>query len=104
MGMLIHGMNDAIIFPLLYAYVLYPTLPGRPWLRGTLWGLALWLLSQLVAGPMLGTGFFASATAQPVMMVVGSFIGHFVYGAILGGMAGSGTAPIARAQRERRAA
>lgn len=102
MGLLLHGVNGAIVFPLLFAYMLYGLLPGRPVVKGTLWGLTLWLLSQAVVAPMLGIGFFATATPSPALMVLGSFIGHCVYGAILGGTAARRPARIPRAERRRR--
>ena len=33
-GMIAHFINGMIIFPLIYAYALYPALPGAPWLKG----------------------------------------------------------------------
>ncbi len=88
MGMVMHFINGAVIFPLIYAYLLYGFLPGAPWLKGTLLGLALWLLSQTVVTPMMGGGFF-SANAGGPMAVMASLIGHAIYGALLGEVAGS---------------
>ena len=60
-GMMLHFINGSIIFPAIYAYVLYDRLPGSPVARGTLWGIALWLLAQVVVMPMMGGGLFSSA-------------------------------------------
>jgi len=89
MGLLMHFANGSIVFPLIYAYGLYRLLPGEPWLRGTIWGLILWLLAQVVVMPMMGAGVF-SAHAGGLMAVMASLIGHVVYGALLGGIAGRG--------------
>ncbi len=67
---------------LIYAYLLFPILAGRPWLRGTEWGLILWFLAQVVVMPMMGMGFFSANAPQPFMSITGSQIGHIVYGAI----------------------
>lgn len=49
MGMLMHVLNGAVIFPLIYAYLLYQRLSGEAWVRGTVWGLVLWFVSQALA-------------------------------------------------------
>jgi uncharacterized membrane protein YagU involved in acid resistance len=87
MGMLAHFINGTVIFPLIYVFALYNFLPGSPWLKGTLWGLILWLLSQAVVMPMMGAGLFSSQ-AGGIMAVMGSLFGHIIYGASLGGVAG----------------
>ncbi len=97
MGMLMHFLNGTVIFPLIYAYLLYRALPGAPWLKGTTWGLILWFLSQAIVTPMMGGGFF-SANAGGMMAVMASLIGHVIYGAILGGIAGGGATVSASAR------
>ena len=87
-GMIFHFVNGSIIFPLIYAYLLYPYLPGAPWVRGLVWGLILWFLAQAAVMPMMGMGFFSANAPQPVMAVIGSLIGHVIYGSILGWLAG----------------
>ena len=93
LGMLTHLLDGGIIFPLIFAYVLYRALPGEPWLKGTVWGLMLWFLSQAVVTPMMGGGMF-SANAGGVMAVMASLVAHVVYGALLGGIAGLGGASV----------
>ena len=97
MGMIAHVINGAIIFPLIYAYALYPVLPGEPWLKGTVWGLILWFLSQAMVMPIMGLGFFSSKAPAAMMGVIGSLIGHVAYGAILGAIVGTGAGPRSRA-------
>ena len=88
MGMLMHLLNGIVIFPLIYAYLAYRLLPGDPWVKGTIFGLILWFLSQAVVTPMMGGGMF-SAKAGGLMAVMASLIGHIIYGALLGVLAGA---------------
>ena len=60
-GMMMHFVNGSVIFPAIYVYALYAYLPGNPALRGTIWGVALWLVAQTVVMPMMGAGLFSSA-------------------------------------------
>ncbi len=87
MGMMMHLFDGIIIFPLIYAFLLFRILPGSPWLRGVIWGLILWLLSQGMVMPMMGMGVFSANAPNAMMSVVGSLMGHIIYGAILGGIA-----------------
>jgi vacuolar-type H+-ATPase subunit I/STV1 len=53
-----------------------------------LWGVILWFLAQVMVMPMMGMGVFSSRTPEPAMAVLGSLMGHLIYGAILGALAG----------------
>ena len=86
-GMLMHLINGTIIFPLIYALALYKQLPGSPALRGTTWGVILWLLAQVVVMPMMGGGLFSAAMGG-MMAAAGSLVGHALYGVLLGAIAG----------------
>ncbi len=90
LGMFVHFINGTIIFPLILAFILWNLLPGGPTLKGTVWGLILWFLSQAIVMPMMGGGFFSSQ-AGGMMAVGGSLIGHIVYGALLGVITGKPT-------------
>ena len=98
-GMINHFITGTIIFPLIYAYLLYPFLAGGNWLRGTEWGLILFVLAQAIVMPMMGMGFFSANSPQPMMSVVGSLIGHVIYGAILGAIAGEQATHVGHAER-----
>jgi len=87
-GMFIHFLNGAVIFPLVYAYLLYQLLPGAPWQRGLLWGVILWLGVELVMVPMLGGGLFSSQMGG-AKVVMAALMGHLVYGAIFGAITGN---------------
>jgi hypothetical protein len=82
-GMMMHFVNGSVIFPAIYAYVLYAHLPGPPAVRGTTWGVVLWLLAQTIVMPMMGAGLFSSAMGG-AMAAMGSLIGHVLYGSLLG--------------------
>jgi hypothetical protein len=69
-GMMMHFVNGSIIFPAIYAYLLYERLPGSPALRGAIWGTILWFLAQTVVTPMMGGGLFSSQMGG-VMAVMG---------------------------------
>jgi uncharacterized membrane protein YagU involved in acid resistance len=87
-GMVLHFVNGSIIFPAIYTFVLYGLLPGSPTVKGTLWGVALWLMAQSIVMPMMGGGMF-SANMGGAMAVMGSLVGHLVYGSLLGAIAGA---------------
>lgn len=87
-GMAMHFMLGTVVFPALYALVLYAKLPGAPAMRGALWGVALWLMAQLVVMPMMGGGLFSSQMGG-MMAAVSSLLGHLVYGGLLGAIAGA---------------
>jgi hypothetical protein len=84
-GMVMHFINGTVIFPLIYAFLLYGLLPGGPAVKGITWGVALWLLAQVVVMPMMGAGFFSSSA----MAAMGSLLGHIAYGWLLGWIAGA---------------
>jgi uncharacterized membrane protein YagU involved in acid resistance len=87
-GMAAHLMNGIVIFPLLYTFLAFRYLPGPPLVRGLLWGAALWLMAEVIVMPMAGAGFF-SAEIGGMKAVVAALMGHLVYGALLGAIAGS---------------
>jgi hypothetical protein len=86
-GMVTHFVNGTVIFPLIFSFLLFGVLPGSPAVKGITWGVILWLLAQVVVMPMMGAGFF-SANAGGLMAAIGSFLGHVVYGWLLGLIAG----------------
>jgi hypothetical protein len=61
-----------------------PWLAGPPVLRGALYGIAPFLLAQIVVMPMMGMPVFSGS----VGMAMGSLIGHLVYGGVVGGVYG----------------
>lgn len=89
-GWIAHFMIGTIL-ALFYVYVFVNRLPGAPWLKGALYGLLPWFLAQIMVNPMMGAGVFAANTPAPMLMVIGSLMGHLVYGGVLGAVYGSST-------------
>jgi uncharacterized membrane protein YagU involved in acid resistance len=96
LGLMMHFANGAIIFPAIYAYVIYARLPGSPVVRGTVWGVALWLIAQTMVMPMMGAGLFSSE-AGGMMAAMGSLVGHILYGSALGFVASTSERRVAHA-------
>lgn len=87
-GMVLHFINGSLIFPLVYAFVLFGALPGGPVTKGVTFGVLLWLVAQSVVMPMVGGGFF-SGNAGGAMAAFASLLGHLIYGGTLGAIAGA---------------
>jgi hypothetical protein len=64
--------------------------------KGTAWGVTLWLVAQLVVMPMMGAGIFSSAMGG-MMAAIGSLIGHILYGSLLGVIASAPDPRVAHA-------
>ena len=88
-GMTVHFVNGALIFPALYSWVALDVLPGSPAVRGIVWGAVLWLVAQILVMPIAGAGLF-SANIGGAAAAGASLMGHVVYGASLGLIAGGG--------------
>ncbi len=73
-----------VVLALIYAFVA-GWLPGAPAVRGALYGIAPFLLAQIVVVPMMGMPLFSGS----VVMAMGSLVGHLVYGAVVGGVYGA---------------
>ncbi len=93
LGWITHGMIGLILAGI-YAGGFAGRLPGPPALRGAAFGFLVFLMAQLVVTPMMGGGVFSSGN---VPMIMGSLMGHLVYGAIVGGVYGSPSAQLATA-------
>lgn len=95
-GWVAHFMIGTIL-ALIYA-VVAPWLPGPPVVRGALYGIAPFLLAQIVVMPMMGMPLFSGSA----VMATGSLIGHLVYGGVVGGIYGPVAArePRARTQHD----
>jgi uncharacterized membrane protein YagU involved in acid resistance len=83
-GWVLHGLVG-IALALVYAGVFAKRLPGKPVVRGAFYGFLVFLLAQLVFMPAVGAGVFSRGD---VAMIVGSLIGHLVYGGLVGGIYG----------------
>lgn len=87
-GWLAHFMIGSVL-AVFYAVIFQPKIPGNGVVRGMMFGLIPWLMAQVIVNPMMGAGFFAMNTPAPMAMVMGSLMGHLVYGAVLGSVYGT---------------
>jgi len=89
LGWMAHFMIG-VILAVIYAAVA-SRIPGPPALRGGLYGIAPFLVAQIMVMPMMGMPVFSGSAT----MAMGSLIGHLIYGAVVGAVYG---APVAAAQ------
>lgn len=84
LGWMIHAIIG-IVLAALYIILLRDKLHFHPAAKGMLFGMIPFLMAQLVVMPMMGMGIFTSASGPMQMkMVLGSLMGHLLYGLILG--------------------
>jgi uncharacterized membrane protein YagU involved in acid resistance len=83
MGMLVHILNGAVIFPVVFVFLLYRMLPGSPITKGMIFGALLWLTSEVLVMPLMGAGFFSTHIGG-LKAAGASLLGHLVYGWALG--------------------
>jgi uncharacterized membrane protein YagU involved in acid resistance len=88
MGMAAHVLLGVLVFPLVYAWLLFRFLPGAPIVKGLLFGTVLWLIAATMVMPMTGAGFFMSEIGG-IKAAMAALVGHWVYGALLGGIVGN---------------
>ena len=86
-GMTIHLLLGGLAFPIVF-HAMWFVLPGAPWLKGLAFGMILAVLALVVVMPMAGMGLFMANHPQPAMAVMGSLMGHALYGIILGWWSG----------------
>ncbi|MGF7080366.1 DUF6789 family protein [Mucilaginibacter sp. UYCu711] len=73
-----------IVWAMVYVFLIKDRLTLNPAIKGMLFALLPWILMQLMVMPMMGMGVFSANSPNPVMMVVGTMMGHLVYGLVLG--------------------
>ncbi len=79
-----------LVLAVIYGFVLGGRLLGAPALRGAVYGSLVFLVAQLVVMPMMGAGFFSGGA---IAMIMGSLLGHLVYGSVVGTVYGRSPAP-----------
>jgi uncharacterized membrane protein YagU involved in acid resistance len=67
-----------------YVLLFQKAIRARSIAKGALYSLIPFFMAQLIVMPMMGAGLFSANTPAPLLMVMGSLIGHLVYGAVLG--------------------
>jgi hypothetical protein len=83
LGWIAHFMIG-VVLAASYVFIVKDHLSGKPAVKGMLFSLIPFFMAQLLVMPMMGAGLFSANTPAPMMMVMGSLIGHLVYGAVLG--------------------
>lgn len=84
LGWMAHLMIG-VVLAVIYAKVFLARLPGPVVARGALFSLAPWLMAQIMVMPMMGMPLFSGS----MQMAGGSLVGHLMYGAVLGAVAGA---------------
>lgn len=78
-----------VALAILYAAFIAARLPGSPLVRGLIYGALIFLVAQVVFIPLAGMGVFSRGEIE---LVVGSLLGHLVYGGLIGWIYGGVTA------------
>ena len=73
-----------IVWAMVYVFLVRDKLSISYALRGMLFALLPWVLMQLMVMPMMGTGIFSSNAPDALKIVMGTLMGHLVYGLVLG--------------------
>ena len=76
-----------LVLALIYAGWFAARLPGGSVASGAIYGLGVFLVAQLVVTPMMGGGVFSGGNLP---MIMGSLMGHLVYGALVGAVYSGG--------------
>jgi hypothetical protein len=83
-GLVAHFTIGVFFAPALYLVLeFHRILPGRPLVRGLLWGTLGWIVAQLAVAPIAGGGFFGMV-AGGVPEAAGYLVGLLTYGVVFG--------------------
>jgi uncharacterized membrane protein YagU involved in acid resistance len=80
LGWLIHFLIGMLL-ALIYAAAFAHRLPGSPLGRGMVYGALVFMVAQLVFMPLIGGGVFSRGAVD---LLIGSLLGHLVYGGLTG--------------------
>lgn len=67
----------------LYVFLFQPLLPGKGWLKGSVFSLLPWLINSTIVLPLLGQGWLGMHQL-PVSGIVYFFVANWLFGASLG--------------------
>jgi hypothetical protein len=79
-----------ILLAFFYARALADRLSGPIAVRGFLFGCLVFIVAQIAFMPLVGAGLFSRGD---VPLLIGSFIGHVVYGVLVATIYGAGRTP-----------
>ena len=88
-GWIIHFVVG-IVLTAIYASIFINKLSGSYAVRGIIFAMIPFVIAQSMMMPMMGNGFWSSASEVQMMAIMGSLIGHIVFGAVLGTVYGKG--------------
>lgn len=82
------GMHFVIglVLAAIYAAAVSGRVPGAPALGGALYGVAVFMVFQVVVTPLMGGPVFSGGN---LLMIGGSLLGHLVYGGTVGAIYGA---------------
>ncbi len=86
MGWVMHFIIG-IVLTGIYAAFSIKILPSDGWKRGAIFSLAPFLMKEIIVSPMMGMGVFEGGD---MLMIIGSLLGHLVYGGVMGFVYGEG--------------
>jgi uncharacterized membrane protein YagU involved in acid resistance len=73
-----------IIWAMVYVFLVRDRFSLSPAFKGMLFAILPWMLMQLMVMPMMGMGVFSANSTEALKMVMGTLMGHLVYGLVLG--------------------
>jgi uncharacterized membrane protein YagU involved in acid resistance len=73
-----------IIWAMVYVFLVRDRFTLNPALKGLLFAILPWMLMQLMVMPIMGMGLFSANSPEAMKMVMGTLMGHLVYGLVLG--------------------
>jgi len=89
-AMVLQFVNGSITLPLIYVHVVFRFLPGEPWIRGALWGVILWCLTEILVMPLMQDALSGvTSIGATAVLVFGLLLVFLVYGTLLGRLAGT---------------
>ena len=89
-AMVLQFVNGSVTLPLIYVYVVFRFLPGEPWIRGALWGVILWCLTELLVMPLMRDALSGvTSLGATAVLVFGLLLVFLVYGTLLGSLTGT---------------
>ena len=68
---------------LIYLYIFEPILPGKGWLKGSLFSLFPWMINGLIVLPLLGQGILGIHQLS-IAGIIYFFIANWIFGLVLG--------------------
>jgi hypothetical protein len=86
---LVLNFAAGIAWAVIYAALFEPRLRGSGWRRGALYALLPWLVSIVIALPVMGGGFLGIGLHAGPLPVIGNLLLHLAFGLTLGEVYGS---------------